>query len=152
MLTDSIWSHSRHFRRPKQGQNNPAANFRQKGVWSPMHIDHLTFYGPSQYLSSFLSNMPNFHFWLISLSIPPKKVSNSCTLNFDATDLPHSYVVWTVIPQNFQGYPKSRPSVIGLAASTLQSKPIPKVIHDFWCFLVFFDRISFPAQTVNFCL
>ena len=125
------------------------APFRQKGVWSPMHIDHFTFYGPSQYLSSFLSNMPNFHFWLISLSIPPKKVSNSFTLNFDATDLPHSYVVWTVIPQNFQGYPKSQPSVISLASSTLQSQPIRKVVHDFRCFLVFFWHNRFSRAKLS---
>jgi len=36
------------------GQNWPAANFRQKGVWSPMYSHHFTFYDPSQYLSSFL--------------------------------------------------------------------------------------------------
>ena len=52
---------------------------------------------------------------------PPKKVSLSCTHNFDATDLPNSYIVWTVIPQTFQGGPKSWPGVIGLASSTLQS-------------------------------
>ena len=51
LLTDCIWSHSPHFRQPKQGQNNPAATFRQKDVWSPMHIDHLTFYGLSLIVS-----------------------------------------------------------------------------------------------------
>ena len=33
----------------------------------------------------------------------------------------------------FQGGPKSRPGVIGLASSTLQNQPIQKVVHDFRC-------------------
>ena len=44
--------------------------------------------------------------------------------------------------------PKSRPDVIGLASSTLQSQPIQKVVHDFRC-VIFLDKISFPSQTVN---
>ena len=42
-----------------------------------MHIHHLTFYGPSQYLSSFPSNGPksiNFRFSLISLSVRKKSI------------------------------------------------------------------------------
>ena len=35
------------------------------------------------------------------------------------------------IPQSFQGYPKSRPGVIGLASSTLQRQHNRKVVHDF---------------------
>ena len=58
---------------------------------SYMHIDHSTFYCPSQYLSSFPSNEPKskkFPFLTDFLVRPQKKVSGSFTLNFDATDLP----------------------------------------------------------------
>ena len=62
-----------------------------------------------------------------------------------------SELVWTVIPQSFQGYPKSWPGVIGLASSTLQSQHIRKVVHHFRCFSRFFlDKIDFPDKTVTF--
>ena len=46
---------------------------------------------------------------------------------------PFTYLVWTVIPQSFQGYPKSWSGVISSASSTLQSQHIRKV-HYFCCF------------------
>ena len=61
---------------PTSGQNWPVANFRQKGVWSPMNSHHLTFYDPSQYLSLFPSNGPKsekFPFFTIFLLCPQKK-------------------------------------------------------------------------------
>ena len=58
LLTDHILSPSTNFGWPKQGQNCPAANFRPKGVCSPMYTRLFTFYGPSQYLSSFPSWWP----------------------------------------------------------------------------------------------
>ena len=90
--TDHIWSPSTNFERPRQGQNFLAATFRQKGVWFPMHIDHLTFYGPSQYLSSFLSNRPKSKknpFFTDFLVRPPKKLW-ARVRSIDATNLPHS--------------------------------------------------------------
>ena len=94
LLTDRILSPSTDFRRPKHGQNCPAANFRPKGVCSPIYTGLFTFYGPSQYLSSFPSNGPKSKkipvFFTDFLVRPQKKVSGSCTLNFDATDLQHS--------------------------------------------------------------
>ena len=42
-------------RAAKHGQKGHASNFRSKGVCSPIYSHHFTFYGPSQYLSSFLS-------------------------------------------------------------------------------------------------
>ena len=72
-----IWSPSTNFERPKQGQNCPGATFRHKGVWSPMHIDRLTFYGPSHNISHRFRvtdrRVKNFRFWLISLSVRKKK-------------------------------------------------------------------------------
>ena len=56
MLTDCIWLPSTNFGWPKHSKKWPAANFRLKGVWSPMLSHHLTFYDPSQYLSLFPSN------------------------------------------------------------------------------------------------
>ena len=54
----SLLSPSTDFGWSKHSQNCSAANFRQQGVWSLMHSHHLTFYDPSQYLSSFPSNCP----------------------------------------------------------------------------------------------
>ena len=77
LLTDRISSPSTDFRRPKHGQNCPAANFRPKGVCSPIYTGLFTYYGPSQYLSSFPSNGPKSKkipfFSLISLSVRKKK-------------------------------------------------------------------------------
>ena len=56
-----------------------------------------------------------------------------------------------VLAQSFQGYPKSQPGVMGLASSTLQSQPIQKVVH-FGVFRFYFDKTTFPGQTVNLCL
>ena len=89
-----------------------------------------------------------FSFWLISLSVR-KKRSGLVYAQFWC-HRPSTYLVWTIIPQSFQGYRKSWPGVIGLASSTLQSRPFQKVVHDFRCFFV--DKISFPSQTVNFGL
>ena len=76
LLTDCIWSHSPDFGRPKYGQNCPAATFPPKGVCSLMCTGLLTFYGPSEYLSSFPRNGPkskNFQFVTDFLVRPQKK-------------------------------------------------------------------------------
>ena len=46
----------------------PAATFRSKGVCLPMYTSHFTFFGPSQYFSSFRARgwrVKNFHFFRI---------------------------------------------------------------------------------------
>ena len=58
LLTDRILLPSTDFGRPKHGQGWSAANFRHTGDCFPMCNHHLTFYDPSQYLSSFPSNGP----------------------------------------------------------------------------------------------
>ena len=113
LLTDCIWSHSPDFGRPKYGQNCPAATFPPKGVCSLMCTGLLTFYGPSEYLSSFPRNGPkskHFQFVTDFLVRPPKKYqarvrSILMPLTFHIASLNPYTPIWG--PQSFQGYPRS---------------------------------------------
>ena len=75
----------------KTGSKQPCSQFPPKRrlvpyayrsfdlLWTIFHCFRVT--GPG---------VKKFQFWLIFFVRPQKKVSGSCTLNFDATDLPHS--------------------------------------------------------------
>ena len=70
-------------------------------------------------------------------------------MKFDATYLSHSS--WTIIPEEFQGYPKSWAVVNSLASSTLQSENIPKVSNILGHFKAFFfTKFYFPAKRPTF--
>ena len=56
---------------------------------------------------------------------------------------PFTKLIWTVIPQSFQGKPKSRPGVIAMVSSSLESQFIRKVVHHFRFFRFFFLQIKF---------
>ena len=60
-----------------------ASYFCKRTATCPKKISRWKFSGAEQFTKK-------FRFSLISLSVPPKKVSGSCTHNFDATDLPNS--------------------------------------------------------------
>ena len=104
--TDRILSPSTDSGRPKHGQNCPLANFRQKGVWFPMHIIwpfliHLNI-SLRFWLKAEEQKISVFH-WFPSPSA--KKVSASCTLNFDATHIPHIASLNRYTPK-FSGVPQ----------------------------------------------
>ena len=93
-----------------------------------------------------------FHFSLISLAASKKKVSGSCTHNFDATDLPNSSFE-PLYPKLFRGTPE-----VALVPIVWHTAP-PKVrIPRIHCrqkrlFLgVFLEKKSFPGKTVDFHL
>ena len=93
-----------------------------------------------------------FHFSLISLAASKKKVSGSCTHNFDATDLPNSSFE-PLYPKLFRGTPE-----VDLVPIVWHTAP-PKVrIPRIHCrqkrlFLgVFLEKKSFPGKTVDFHL
>ena len=89
-----------------------------------------------------------FHYSRISLSIPQKKYQARVpTILMPSTF--HIALLNCYTP-NCQGYPKSRPGVIGLASSTLQSQPIRKSCPWFSVFFVFSDKISFLAKRSTF--
>ena len=122
-----------------------------------MHIHHLTFDGPSRYLSSFPSNRPKSKISVFDLFPCPsaKKISGSCTLNFDATNLPHSRFE-LLYPKVFRGTLK-----VERVSSTSARPPAPSkvsiseklsvIFGIFRCFLgLILDKLDFPGQTVNF--
>ena len=96
----------------------PAANFCPKIVCSPMYTGLFTFYGPSQYLSSFpCLSAKMFRTCVRSILMPVDLVS----------------LVWPPAP-----------SKVSL------SEKLSMILGVFRCF--FFDKISFPNQTVHFAI
>ena len=58
LLATRVLPASPNFGQAKHGQKGPTATFCPKGICSPMYNELFTFYGPSQYLFSFLSLRP----------------------------------------------------------------------------------------------
>ena len=88
----------------RAGKTRSKSTFRRKGVCSPMYNGLFTFYGPSQYLSSFSSwrlkrkKFPfftKFYFNSISKKISLLRPQFWC-------HRPSQQLVWTVTPQSFQ--------------------------------------------------
>ena len=147
LLPDRILSHSPKFGRPKQGPNfyfKILLNFFSE-CW--LHRDFLGVI-PKEFLGTELFTK-KFRFSRISLSVPQKKYRARAPTIL----MPQTFPIASLnrYTPNFSGGPKRRPGVISLPSSTLQSQPIRKVVHDLGalrCF--FFDKISFPGQTVHF--
>ena len=85
---DIKYHHSPNFGRPKQGQTFVVPTFHihfmnPECVRIPWVLAPKKFPGTERFTKK-------IHFSLISVSPSKKKVSGSCTHNFDATDLPNS--------------------------------------------------------------
>ena len=94
----------------------------------------------------------NFRFKMAVLGVflLTKKSSGFCTLNLDATNLPHSSFEQKY-PKYFRVTPVKltwcQQFVVQLLPKTSQKLPT------FWVILrLFFYESNFPGQTVNFCL
>ena len=151
MLATRVLPASPNFGQAKHGQKSHASNFCPKSVCSPMYTGLFTFYDPSQYLrfQARGQRVKKFHF-SICLSA---RIFFGGLLVLRPLFWCHrlfTLLVWTVILQSFQGYPKSWPGVKRLASRSSQSEVMPIFVRAKRPFLGIFFK--FPGQMVDFCL
>ena len=155
LLATRISPASPNFGQAKHGQNGPAATDCQQGIFCPIcghHFTHRTHTDISFRFRPGGRRLKNFHFSRNSTAARVFSLPACCGLNFDATDLPHSSFE-PLYPKLFRGTPE-----VDLV-STVWPPDLPKVRlcrknrRKKTLFLgVFLDKISFPGQTVDFCL